>query len=153
MYLRSVAIPENSTIELAYAEPGVGGKNLVPDLSWGDAPEGTKSFALTCFDPDAPTGSGWWHWVAIDIPTDSTGVAEGGDLPLGTKEWVNDYGYVGWGGPWPPPGPAHRYIFTLHAVDLAELGVPADATHAVVRFTLSFHILASVSFTARFAVA
>ena len=153
MELSSVAIPADSTIALRYAERGVGGQNVSPDLTWSNPPTGARSYALTCFDPDAPTGSGWWHWIALDIPIDSTGVPEGGPLPAGTKEWVNDYGYTGWGGPWPPPGPAHRYVFTLHAVDVAELGVPDDATHAVARFMLAPHILASTSFTARFGVA
>ena len=85
MFLRSVAIPADSVIELRHAHTGVGGENLAPDLSWGDAPEGTRSFMVTCFDPDAPTGSGWWHWVAFDIPDDVTALDAGAELPAACR--------------------------------------------------------------------
>ncbi len=150
MELSSVAIPDGSVILPRYAEPGAGGDNVSPDLRWSGAPDGTRSFAVTCFDPDAPTGSGWWHWVAIDLPASVTGLAEGEALP--GREWVNDYGYVGYGGPCPPPGPAHRYEFAVHALDVAELGVPDEATSAAVRFTVHAHTLDRATFTATFAV-
>ncbi len=153
MELSSDAIPAGSTIEPAYAEPSCGGQNISPDLRWSGAPEGTASYALTCYDPDAPTGSGWWHWIAFDIPTDVTALDTGAALPAAAREWRNDYGYDGYGGPCPPPGPAHRYVFTVYALDVAELGVPEGATSAVCRFNLLAHVLASASFTATFAVA
>lgn len=148
MELSSVAIAPDSFIDRRHVEPGCGGDNISPDLSWSDAPEGTLSFAITCFDPDAPTGSGWWHWVVTDIPATVTALPLGGPLPEGARTWTNDYGYPGWGGPWPPPGPAHHYVFTVFAVDVDRLDVPDDASSAVARLTLSFQTLDSASFTA-----
>ena len=153
MQLHSEAISDGSTIELTYCEPQCGGSNVSPDLTWSDAPEGTKSYAVTCFDPDAPTGSGWWHWIAFDIATAQTSLSpeQGPEAPM--RQWQNDYGYVGYGGPCPPPGPAHRYVFTVHAMDVAELGVPDDVTSAACRFNLFAHAVDSASFTATFAQA
>ena len=134
-----------------FAEPGVGGENLSPGLTWSDAPAGTRSFMVTCFDPDAPTGSGWWHWVVTDIPADEHSLSEGGPLPVGARTWPNDYGYAGWGGPWPPPGPAHHYHFTVHALGVDRLDVPDDATSAFARLTANFALLESTSLVATFA--
>ncbi len=150
MEITSAGIPADSHIDLRYAEPGVGGANVSPDLSWSGGPEGTRSFAVTCFDPDAPTGSGWWHWVVTDIPASVTSLAEGAPLPDGARTWNNDYGYPGWGGPWPPPGPAHHYVFTVFAVGVDRLDVPDEASSAVARLTLSFAELDKGSFTALF---
>ncbi|MCB0890433.1 MAG: YbhB/YbcL family Raf kinase inhibitor-like protein [Micropruina glycogenica] len=150
MQLHSEAISDGSTIELTYCEPQCGGSNVSPDLTWSGAPEGTKSYAVTCFDPDAPTGSGWWHWIAFDIATAQTSLSagQGPDAPM--RQWRNDYGYVGYGGPCPPPGPAHRYVFTVHALDVEKLDVPDEATSAACRFTLLSHAIDSASFTATF---
>ena len=150
MQLHSEAISDGSTIELTYCEPKCGGSNVSPDLTWSGAPEGTKSYAVTCFDPDAPTGSGWWHWIAFDIATAQTSLSagQGPDAPM--RQWRNDYGYVGYGGPCPPPGPAHRYVFTVHALDVEKLDVPDEATSAACRFTLLSHAIDSASFTATF---
>lgn len=150
MELSSDAIPAGSTIEPTYAEPSCGGQNVSPDLRWSGAPEGTSSYALTCYDPDAPTGSGWWHWIAFDIATAQTSLSagQGPDAPM--RQWRNDYGYVGYGGPCPPPGPAHRYVFTVHALDVEKLDVPDEATSAACRFTLLSHAIDSASFTATF---
>ena len=150
MELSSVAIPAGSIIEPAYVEPSCGGGNTSPDLAWSGAPEGTRSYAVTCFDPDAPTGSGWWHWIAFDIATAQTSLSagQGPDAPM--RQWRNDYGYVGYGGPCPPPGPAHRYVFTVHALDVEKLDVPDEATSAACRFTLLSHAIDSASFTATF---
>lgn len=150
MEITSTSIAANTSIDLRYAEPGVGGENVSPALAWSGAPEGTRSYAVTCFDPDAPTGSGWWHWVVTDIPADVTSLAEGAPLPAGARTWANDYGYPGWGGPWPPPGPAHHYVFTVFAVGTDRLDVPDEATSAVARLTLSFSVLESAAFTAVF---
>lgn len=151
MQLRSSAVPANSVVALRHAEPGVGGDNISPDLTWSDAPEGTRSFLVTCFDPDAPTGSGWWHWVLADVPAEVAALAEGGDAPEGARSWPNDYGYTGWGGPWPPPGPAHHYHFRVAALDVERLDVPDDATRANALLTASFHTLAEAFFVATFA--
>lgn len=150
MEIRSDGIAADAHIDLRFAEPGVGGSNISPAMSWSGAPEGTRSFALTCFDPDAPTGSGWWHLVVTDIPLEVNSLAEGAVLPAGSRTWTNDYGYPGWGGPWPPPGPAHHYVFTIFAVGVDRLDVPDGATSAVARLTLSVDVLGSGSFTALF---
>ncbi|HPZ49996.1 MAG TPA: YbhB/YbcL family Raf kinase inhibitor-like protein [Propionibacteriaceae bacterium] len=152
MELISTAIPDGSTIDLRHAEPAIGGENLSPDLAWTQGPEGTQSYAITCYDPDAPTGSGWWHWVVTDIPADVTSIPLGGPTPEGSRSWANDYGYSEWGGCWPPPGdPAHHYIFTVTAVNTPKLDVPDEATHAYVRLMLHFATLETASFTGLFA--
>ena len=120
-------------------------------MSWSGAPEGTKSFALTCFDPDAPTGSGFWHWVAVNIPADVTSLALGagsgdGAMPDGALQTRTDFGAPGYGGPCPPEGDhPHRYLFTLHAVGLESLPVEADTSAAVVGFMLNFNTLAKAT--------
>ena len=130
---------------------GCAGGNLSPQLSWSAAPEGTKSFALTCFDPDAPTGSGFWHWVAVNIPADVTSLALGagsgdGAMPDGALQTRTDFGAPGYGGPCPPEGDhPHRYLFTLHAVGLESLPVEADTSAAVVGFMLNFNTLAKAT--------
>lgn len=131
---------------------GCEGGNVSPSLSWSGAPEGTKSFALTVFEPDAPTGSGWWHWVVVNIPASATGLpkgagtAEGAGLPSGARQVRTDFGAPGYGGPCPPQGDhPHRYLFTIHAVDLEALEVDANASPALVGFYLNFHTLAKDS--------
>jgi len=151
MFLRSAAIPDGSVIDRRYADTGVGGQNITPDLTWGDAPEGTRSFVVTCFDPDAPTGSGWWHWVVTDIPADVTAIAEGGSLPAGARAWTNDSGGDWWDGPYPPPGhPAHHYHFRVAALDVDRLDVPAEAPRAAALLTAGFHVLAEAGFVGLF---
>ncbi|HTZ00462.1 MAG TPA: YbhB/YbcL family Raf kinase inhibitor-like protein [Rhodocyclaceae bacterium] len=136
---------------------GCEGDNVSPALAWQNAPKGTKSFALTVYDPDAPTGSGWWHWVMIDIPADVSSLPEGagdpakGLAPKGTVEIRTDFGATGWGGPCPPKGDKpHRYIFTLHALKVPKLEVPADATAALVGFMIHANELAKADFTAKY---
>lgn len=151
MELTSTAIPADSVISLGHAEPGVGGDNLAPDLAWSGAPQGTLSYLVTCFDPDAPTGSGWWHWIISDIPAEVTSLAQGAEPPSGSRSWPTDYGYSGWGGPWPPQGPAHHYHFRVAALDVERLDVPDEATRATALLTASFHTIAEASFVATFA--
>ena len=130
---------------------GCAGGNVSPQLSWNGAPEGTKSFALTCFDPDAPTGSGFWHWVVVNIPPDiallEAGAGNpGGNLPAGALQVRTDFGAPGYGGPCPPEGDhPHRYIFTVFAVSMEELPVTADTAAAVVGFYLNFNTLDKAS--------
>ena len=130
---------------------GCAGGNLSPQLSWSGAPEGAMSFALTCFDPDAPTGSGFWHWVVVNVPADVTALAlgagsAGGAMPAGALQTRTDFGAPGYGGPCPPEGDhPHRYLFTLHAVGLEALPVEADTSAAVVGFMLNFNTLAKAS--------
>ena len=125
--------------------------NRSPQLSWSGMPEGTKSFAITCYDPDAPTGSGFWHWTVANIPADVTELAEGASpagLPRGAVEGRTDFGEPGFGGAAPPPGHGpHRYIFTVFAVDTEKLDVTPENSGAVFGFNLHFHTLARASIT------
>lgn len=129
---------------------GCSGGNQSPHLAWSGAPEGTGSFAITCYDPDAPTGSGFWHWLAVNVPADVTELptgagSSGGALPAGTLQTRTDFGAPGYGGPCPPEGDhPHRYIFTVHAVD-GTLPVEADTSAAVVGFNLHFSTLAKAT--------
>lgn len=127
---------------------GCSGENISPALSWKDAPKGTKSFAVTVYDPDAPTGSGWWHWVVFDISKNKFtlpsgfGNAESKDV----IQSITDYGKNGFGGACPPVGDkAHRYIFTVYALDVETLGLDKNANAALVGFYLNSHSLAKAS--------
>jgi Raf kinase inhibitor-like YbhB/YbcL family protein len=128
--------------------------NTSPHLSWSGAPEGTKSYAVTCYDPDAPTGSGFWHWTVANIPADVTELKTGAsssDMPAGSVEGRTDYGPAGFGGAAPPPGHGpHRYIFTVFAVDTDKLDLTPDNSGAVFGFNLHFHTLAKATITATY---
>ena len=129
-----------------------GGANRSPQLAWSGAPAGTRSFAVTCFDPDAPTGSGYWHWVLWGIPASVTSLAPGEGRPAGSTTGRNDYGASEYGGPCPPQGDgAHRYVFTVYALDVATLdGVDEGLTGASLVFTMRGHVLAQGSVTGTF---
>ena len=121
---------------------GCTGKNLAPAVHWQGPPAGTRSFALTVYDPDAPTGSGWWHWVVINLPASARMLPEGGALPAGAQGVHNDFGTTTWGGPCPPVGEQpHHYVFTVYALDVPQLEVPANATAALAGFMLHGHVL------------
>ncbi|HEX3779055.1 MAG TPA: YbhB/YbcL family Raf kinase inhibitor-like protein [Pseudonocardiaceae bacterium] len=136
---------------------GAGGQNVSPQLSWSGAPEGTKSYVVTCYDPDAPTASGFWHWVAVDIPASVTELATGAgkddaSLPAGAFHVRADFGTKAFGGAAPPEGDRpHRYYFVVHAVDQEKLGVDGDVAPAIVGFNLAFHTLARATITPTYA--
>ena len=136
-------IPEKHTCE---------GEDLSPPLSWSDLPEGTKSLTLICEDPDAPMGT-WVHWVIFNIPPDSDGLPEGvpqdGELPDGTRQGINDFGRIGYNGPCPPPGKAHRYYFKLYALD-AKLELNPGVTEDQVLRKIEGHILAQAQLMGRY---
>ena len=151
--LESTDVAEGQQMSNAQVFDGFGmtGQNISPELSWHGFPAETKSFAVTCFDPDAPTGSGFWHMVLLDVPASVAELATGavsGDLsglPPGAFCVRNDYGIRAFGGAAPPAGETHRYVFAVHALDvdsLASQGVDADASAAVAGFNLRFHTIA-----------
>lgn len=155
--LSSADVAPNATITLEQVFNGFGctGKNVSPALAWTGAPAGTMSFAVTVYDPDAPTGSGWWHWIVYDIPATITSIPAGAGnpgnpgLPAGALQGMTDYGAKEWGGPCPPPGDKpHRYVFTVFALKVARLDVPATATSALIGFNLNANALGTASFTA-----
>jgi Raf kinase inhibitor-like YbhB/YbcL family protein len=127
---------------------GAGGEDRSPQLSWSGFPDGTRSFAVTVYDPDAPTASGFWHWAVANLPASVTELpsgagSEGGSLPEGAVQLRNDAGFAGYLGAAPPAGHGpHRYFVVVHAVDTDRLDVNADTTPAILGFNLSFHTLA-----------
>ncbi len=157
--LSSPQIQADAMIDARFEFNGFGcnGENKSPALVWRGAPAGTRSFAVTVYDPDAPTGSGWWHWMVINIPASvnelaaDAGAVGGAHLPAGARHVRIDYGIEGWGGVCPPAGdPPHRYIFTVHALQVDTLDVPADATAALAGFMIHANTLAKASFSARY---
>lgn len=131
---------------------GCSGQNISPHMGWKHAPEGTKSFALTCYDKDAPTGSGFWHWLVFNIPAScselptSAGNADSGLLPVGAVQSITDYGICGYGGPCPPEGHGwHQYLFTVFALDTEHLDIDPQTSPAVVGFNLNAHTIEKAS--------
>lgn len=136
---------------------GCHGGNRSPQLAWSGAPAGTRSFVVTAYDPDAPTGSGWWHWVVYDLPAAATalpagaGDASGTRLPDGALQGRNDFGSHAYGGACPPAGDApHRYVFTVYALRTPKLDVPADASPAMIGFVVHGAMLDKASLTVRY---
>lgn len=133
---------------------GCTGGNLSPDLRWSNAPAGTKSFVVTIYDKDAPTGSGWWHWVVIDLPADANSLAAGAGngkavLPHSTRMTPTDMGKPGFLGACPPEGPEHDYTITVKALGIEKLPVPDDATPAMVGFVSTMNALATATISAK----
>lgn len=125
---------------------GCGGNNLSPGLAWSGAPAGTRSYAVTLFDPDARNGRGWWHWLVFDIPPTSAQLPEGGPIPQGAVEGGSDFGVPGYQGPCPPPGSgAHHYVFTVYALDIATLGLDPKANGAQALEMLRRHALGTAT--------
>lgn len=157
--LASDDIPANGTIPASFESDSFGctGENSSPELHWSGAPADTKSFAVTVYDPDAPTGSGWWHWVVYDLPADTdrldpgVGSLNSSMLPGNAMQVNSDYGVAAWGGTCPPPGDkAHRYIFTVHALSVEQLDLPSNATSAMAGFMIRANTIATASFTAKY---
>ena len=147
--LSSTSFSNGGDIPVRYTGRGV---DISPEMTWRDVPEGTESFVLISDDPDAPMGS-WIHWVVYDIPADVTGLEE--DVPSvdvldnGARQGTTSFGSIGYGGPAPPPGPPHRYIFTLYAVD-KKLGLPSGAGKKEVLNAIKGHVLAQAEYMGLF---
>ncbi len=157
--LSSPDIKPNSMIEKRFEFDGFGcsGENKSPALQWRGAPAGTKSFAVTVYDPDAPTGSGWWHWSVINLPAEvnslaaDAGAVGGAKLPAGARHVRIDYGVAGWGGTCPPQGDKpHRYIFTVYALKTSSLEIPADATAALAGYMINANAIGKARFVAKY---
>ena len=157
--VESAEVKPNSTIAAAHMFKGFGcdGGNVSPSLAWKNAPSGTKSFAVTVYDPDAPTGSGWWHWIMFNIPAQvsslpaGAGNAESGQAPKGAVQSKTDFGTAGYGGPCPPAGDKpHRYVFTVYALKVDKLDADENASGATIGFMLNVNQLAKASFTATY---
>ena len=151
--LPSVAAFDLASADVVHGEPlaptfAADGEGLSPALEWSGFPEGTRSFVVSCFDPDAPTPAGYWHWTVVDVPVGTTslprgaGAPDGALLPAGAFQVRADGGTPGYEGAAPPPGDRpHRYVFAVHALDVDHLDVPPDATPTAVAFTALFHTL------------
>ena len=157
--LASATISDKAVIGNEHVFNGFGcsGGNVSPELRWEHAPHDTKSFALTVYDPDAPTGSGWWHWVIFNIPPNVTslqkgsGKLDGGSAPAGSIQSMTDFGQPGYGGPCPPKGDKpHRYIFTIYALKVAQLPLKSDASGAMVGFYLNQNALVKATLTGHY---
>ena len=144
--LTSDDVRDGEPMDAEFVHDSVGGGNISPQLSWSGFPDQTRGFVVTCFDPDAPTGSGFWHWVLVNLPSSVTALARGagdGSAIEGAFCVRNDYGARGYGGCCPPAGDGpHRYVFAVHAIDVERLDVSPDASPAYVGFNLAFHTLA-----------
>lgn len=156
--LTSEDIADGEILPMTHVHASANGEDQSPQLSWSGFPAGTKSFAVTCFDPDAPTHSGWWHWLAVNIPASVTslprgaGAADGSGMPSGVVQFRTDYGSFGYGGAAPPPGDHdHRYFFAVHALDVDHLDLAPDTPAAIVGFNLSAHTIARGVLVATFA--
>lgn len=156
--LTSPDVAEGAPIDPRFT---AGGENLSPALEWSGFPAGTRSFLVSCFDPDAPTPAGYWHWTLVDVPADVTSLAQGAAstgpasvaaLPDGAFHVASDGGTVGYEGAGPPPGDRpHRYVFAVHALDVDHLPVDAGTSATAVAFTALFHTLARATLTATYA--
>ncbi|MFR9731250.1 YbhB/YbcL family Raf kinase inhibitor-like protein [Saccharopolyspora sp. MS10] len=143
-----VRADEPMSLAHVYSGMGAGGENRSPQLSWSGFPDGTRSFVVTCFDPDAPVPGGFWHWTVVDVPAEVTsldtgaGSANGAGLPEGAFQVPNDLGERAYAGAAPPPGDRpHRYMFAVLALDVPKLGVDDQVTPTVVNFTALGHVL------------
>jgi hypothetical protein len=148
----SAQFAEGDDIPVSAAHSAVGGGNRSPQLSWTEGPEGTKSYAITCWDPDAPTTVGFSHWIRFDIPATQRALEEGVGAGVGTDGFT-DWGESAYGGMAPPAGdPAHHYRFTVYALDVESTGLDEHTTYAKFRFATKDHIVASGTLVGLYAV-
>jgi len=149
----STDVRDGEQLPTSAVHDSAGGENTSPTLSWSGAPAGTRSYVVTCFDPDAPVPGGFWHWIAVNLPDSTAELAAGSgtddeSLPGDAFHVRNDFSARAFGGAAPPKGDVpHRYYFVVHAVDVEALDVDADASAAVVSFNLAFHTLARAIIT------
>ncbi len=151
--LNSPDIKEGEILDIEQVYNGFGctGKNISPELSWQNAPSDTKSFAITAYDPDAPTGSGWWHWSAFNISSKVNKIEKGAQFPTTVVEGKTDFGTSEYGGACPPKGDKpHRYIFTIYALDTEEIALDKNAPGAKVGFYLNKHVIDKATITAKY---
>lgn len=157
--LSSPTIKPNSTLTMDQVFNGFGctGKNISPTLKWSGAPKDTKSFAVTVYDPDAPTGSGWWHWVVYNIPAsvselpEGAGDVSGAKVPAGAVQGKTDFGMAAFGGACPPQGDKpHRYIFTVYALKTDKIDAPKDGSAALIGFMINANKIGKATFTAKY---
>jgi Raf kinase inhibitor-like YbhB/YbcL family protein len=156
--LKSADLAPDTSVPNKFVFKGFGctGDNISPSLTWTNAPAGTKSFAITVHDPDAPTGgAGFWHWIVVNVPAGTTefaqnaGAADGKKLPKPARHINTDFGSPGWGGPCPPKGDKpHQYNFTVYAIKVEKLDLPAKATASLAGFMINANALGKASFTA-----
>jgi len=154
---RDVAPDKPVANDFIFSSFGCSGGNHSPELHWSGAPAGTQSFALSIYDPDAPTGSGWWHWFIVNLPANTmslerdAGKADGSKLPAGAQQIATDFGTKGYGGPCPPAGDKpHRYIVTVYALKVPKLDIPATATAALAGFNVNANALGKATFTFKY---
>ena len=146
-------VQDGQPLDASFAHPSVGGANTSPHQAWSGFPAQTRGFVVTCFDPDAPTGSGFWHWLLVNVPVSVTELPTNAAVPDGAFCVRNDYGERAYGGSAPPAGDRpHRYVFAVHALDVDRLDLTPDASPAYVGFNVTFHVLARATIRPTFQV-
>jgi Raf kinase inhibitor-like YbhB/YbcL family protein len=158
--LSSPDLPADQLVAAKHVFNGFGctGQNISPALAWKNPPAGTQSFAVMVHDQDAPTGgAGFWHWVVVNLPASATGLAQNAGaadnkaLPEAARQINTDFGTPSWGGPCPPQGRApHRYTFTVYALKVAQLELPANATASLTGFMVNSNALGKASIQVRY---
>ncbi len=152
--LQSPSLRDGGSVPVEHLLTKCGGRNLSPALAWSGAPAGTKSFAVTFFDPDAPGGRGFWHWAIFDLAPKMVRLPAGAGASTagipGAKQARNDYGSIGYGGPCPPAGATHRYVLTVTALDVEDLPISPNASAGQVAALVSKHALGKATITVRY---
>jgi Raf kinase inhibitor-like YbhB/YbcL family protein len=154
--LSSPDLPEHGMIRREQVKEGCGGENVSPALEWHNPPAGTQSFALLMHDPDAPGAEGFWHWIVYDIPASVSSLPAGAGnvhkklMPPGAVQGRSDFGALGYGGPCPPPGSPHRYVFRLYALPVPTLNVPPQASGTIVASYANASALGRAQLVARY---